>query len=107
MPEGSGTFAITPEMLHKASVDTRNVMENTQGHLSTLRGQLGQLQGAWKGEAFVAFQSLNERFENAAKKVLQDLNTISESLDTAAKQYGHRETDTKSAFTKQEGAFGF
>ncbi|MET0233877.1 MAG: WXG100 family type VII secretion target [Kibdelosporangium sp.] len=103
----TGAFEITPEQLHKASVDTDRVRNDTLGHINSLRGQLGQLEGAWAGEASVAFHSLIDRFNNAANKVLADLQTISESLDSAAKQYGFREEESKSTFTKAEGNFSF
>jgi WXG100 family type VII secretion target len=103
----NGAFEITPEQLHKASVDTDRVRNDTMGHINTLRGQLGQLDGAWTGAAATAFHSLIERFNNASNKVLQDLQTISESLDSAAKQYGHQEEESKSTFTKAEGQFNF
>ena len=103
----NGAFKITPEMLQKASQDTDNVKNNTQGHINSLRGQLEALNGAWAGEASVAFHSLVERFNNAANKILADLGTISESLATSAKQYGLREEDNKQVFTKAEGNFSF
>jgi WXG100 family type VII secretion target len=103
----NGAFEITPEQLHKASVDTDRVRNDTMGHINNLRSQLGGLEGAWKGGAATAFHSLIERFNNASNKVLQDLQTISESLDSAAKQYGHQEEESKSTFTKAEGNFSF
>jgi WXG100 family type VII secretion target len=103
----AGAFSITPEMLHKASVDTDRVRNDTQGHINTLRNQLEQLRGTWEGAAATAFHSLVERFNNASNKVLQDLQTISESLDNSAKQYGHQEEESKSTFTKAEGNFSF
>ncbi|MBP2322508.1 WXG100 family type VII secretion target [Kibdelosporangium banguiense] len=103
----NGTFEITPEMLHKASVDTDRVRNDTQGYINTLRNQLGSLEGAWAGAAATAFHSLIGRFNEASNKVLQDLQTISESLATSAKEYGHREEESQSTFTKAEGNFSF
>jgi ESAT-6 family protein len=103
----NGAFEITPEMLQKASQDTDTVRNNTEGHISNLRNQLEGLRGAWEGEAALAFHSLVERFNNAANKVLTDLGTISESLMSSAKQYGLREEENKSVFTKAEGGFSF
>ncbi|WP_225953132.1 WXG100 family type VII secretion target [Kibdelosporangium phytohabitans] len=103
----NSAFEITPDMLHKASQDTANVRENSNGHIAQLRNNLAQLEGAWVGEAATAFHSLVGRFNQAADKVLADLQTISESLSTAAKAYGHREEESKSTFTKAEGGFSF
>ncbi|CAM4188863.1 WXG100 family type VII secretion target [Kibdelosporangium persicum] len=100
-------YVITPEMLQKASQDTANVRENSQAHIAQLRNNLAQLEGAWKGEASVAFHSLVQRFNTAAEKVLQDLQTISESLMTAAKNYGLQEEQASQAFKSQEGNFAF
>ena len=94
-------------MLHKASLDTDRVRNDTLGHVNSLRNQLGQLGGLWEGAAATAFHSLFERFNNAANKVLADLQTISESLENSAKQYGLSEEEQKSTFTKAEGQFGF
>ncbi|RSM67410.1 hypothetical protein DMH04_49060 [Kibdelosporangium aridum] len=105
MPQGA--FSITPDMLHKASVDTANVREAQQGHITHLRNQLAQLEGAWEGSAAQAFHSLVARFNTAAEKILTDLQTISESLASSAKMYGHQEEASKSTFTKAEGNFSF
>jgi WXG100 family type VII secretion target len=103
----NGAFSITPEMLHKASVDTDRVRNDTLGHINSLKSQLGGLEGAWQGAAATAFHSLIQRFNDASNKVLQDLQTISESLASSAKQYGHQEEESKSTFTKAEGQFNF
>lgn len=103
MPDG---YQVTAADLHKASVDTAQVRENSLGNINSLKSQLGGLEGAWRGEAATAFHQLFERFNNASDKVLVDLQTISESLDNAAKQYGHQEESTTSTF-KQGGQFEF
>ncbi|MCE7005780.1 WXG100 family type VII secretion target [Kibdelosporangium philippinense] len=100
-------FSITPDMLHKASVDTANVREAQQAHIAHLRNQLAQLEGTWEGAAAQAFHSLVQRFNTAAEKILTDLQTISESLDQSAKLYGHNEQATKDTFAKTEGGFAF
>lgn len=100
-------FVITVDMLQKASQDTMNVRENSMAHISQLRNQLGQLEGAWKGQAAMAFHSLVQRFNTASDKILADLQTISESLNTAAKQYGAQEDAAQQSFKSQEGGFAF
>ncbi|MET0132063.1 MAG: WXG100 family type VII secretion target [Kibdelosporangium sp.] len=104
MPEG---FEITPDMLNKASVDASNVRESSINHINQLRSQLDQLQSAWQGQAATAFQSLVQRFNDASNKILADLQTISESLATSAKEYGHREEETNQVFTQAGGQFEF
>nr|CEL23651.1 hypothetical protein [Kibdelosporangium sp. MJ126-NF4]CTQ93187.1 hypothetical protein [Kibdelosporangium sp. MJ126-NF4] len=94
-------------MLHKASQDTANVRESSLNHITTLRNQLAQLEGAWEGDASRAFHNLVQRFNTAADKILADLQTIGESLASSAKAYGHREEENKSTFTKAEGGFSF
>jgi WXG100 family type VII secretion target len=103
----NGAFSITPEMLQKASVDTDRVRNDTMAHINSLRNQLGGLEGVWQGAAATAFHSLIQRFNDAANKVLADLQTISESLASSAKQYGLQEEESKSTFTKAEGGFSF
>jgi WXG100 family type VII secretion target len=104
MPDG---FKMSGADLHKASQDTSTVRENSVGHITSLRNQLANLEGAWVGEAATAFHSLFERFNTAADKILTDLQTISESLDTAAKKYGHQETSTTDTFKQAGGNFAF
>ncbi|MFC0115007.1 WXG100 family type VII secretion target [Kibdelosporangium aridum] len=103
----NGAVEITPDMLHKASVDAANVREAQQGHITHLRNQLAQLEGAWEGAAAQAFHSLVARFNTAADKILQDLQTISESLASSAKMYGHQEEAAQQTFSKAEGGFTF
>jgi WXG100 family type VII secretion target len=103
MPDG---FVVTGADLQKASLDTAQVRENSLGNINSLKSQLGGLEGAWRGEAATAFHQLFERFNTASDKVLADLQTISESLATAAKQYGVQEESTTSTF-KQGGNFEF
>lgn len=95
MPDG---FVVTGADLHKASLDTAQVRENSLGNINSLKSQLGSLEGAWRGEAATAFHQLFERFNAASDKVLADLQTISESLESAAKQYGHNEAETQNTF---------
>jgi WXG100 family type VII secretion target len=103
MPDG---FVASAESLHQSSVDVSTVRDHSAGHISALKGQLGQLQGAWKGAAATAFHQLFERFSGASDRLLNDLQTISESLDSSAKQYGHRDEETKSTFTSGAAAGG-
>jgi WXG100 family type VII secretion target len=104
MPQG---YEVNASDLHKASVDTDTVKEHTTGYVNNLRNQLETVQTAWKGEAANAFQQLFERFNTASNKLLGDLGVISESLNTAAKSYGHREETTKSEASKLGGNFAF
>lgn len=107
MPSGASGFVVTKEMLLKAANDTMNVRENSAAHIASLRNNLAQLEGAWRGQAYVAFQSLTQRFNTAAEKILQDLQTISESLKTSAVQYGAREDEVQQTFKSAGGAFEF
>ncbi|MEV4317572.1 WXG100 family type VII secretion target [Actinocrispum sp. NPDC049592] len=104
MPVG---YEVKAEDLHKASVDTDTIKGHTQGHINHLRGQLQTVESAWRGDAATAFQQLFERFNTAANKLLNDLGVISESLGTAAKNYGHQEEETKSSANKISGNFSF
>jgi WXG100 family type VII secretion target len=104
MPKG---YEVNASDLHKASTDTDTVKQHTQGHVNNLRNQLGTLETAWKGEAAAAFQQLFDRFNTASTKLLNDLGVISESLNTAAKAYGHQETAQTDNAKKLGGNFTF
>ena len=104
MPVG---YEVGPADLHKASVDTDTVKGHTQGYINHLRGQLQTVEAAWSGEAATAFQQLFTRFNDAATKLLNDLGVISESLNTAAKNYGYQEQAQKDAANKVAGNFSF
>lgn len=103
MPNG---YKISPEDLAKAQKDTLNVHDNSKANINSMMSQLGNLEGVWAGQAAAAFHQLIERFQNASNNLLTDLNQISENLGTAAKQYGHREEETSSAF-KSQGGYSF
>jgi WXG100 family type VII secretion target len=103
MPDG---FVTSAESLHAASVDVSTVREHSAGHITALKGQIGHLEGAWRGAAATAFHQLFERFNGASDRLLNDLQQISDSLDTSAKQYGHRDDETKSSFTSGAAAGG-
>src|SRR4051812_44664024 len=104
MPVG---YEVEAADLHKASVDTDTVKGHTQGYINHLRGQLQTVESAWRGEAATAFQQLFSRFNDASNKLLNDLGVISESLNTAAKNYGHQEQATKESASKISGNFNF
>jgi WXG100 family type VII secretion target len=100
MPDG---YKVSGPDLHKAHLDTLTVRDHSQGHINNLRNQLGHLEGVWKGEASAAFHQLFERFNTASNKVLQDLQQISDSLETAAKKYGFNEETQKASLNKIGG----
>jgi WXG100 family type VII secretion target len=104
MPEG---YKVSGDDLAKAQQDTNTVYDNSRANINSMKSQLGGLEGAWVGEASTAFHALMERFNTSSDKLLQDLQQISENLGTAAKRYGHQETETSQAMKNAGGGYAF
>ncbi|TCO65381.1 WXG100 family type VII secretion target [Actinocrispum wychmicini] len=100
MPEG---YVVTGADLLKAKSDTQNVRDNSAANINNMRNQLAGIEGAWQGQAATAFHSLLERFNTASDRILQDLQTISENLGTAATQYGAREEESSQSLKNAGG----
>jgi WXG100 family type VII secretion target len=70
-----------------------------QGHIGTLRGEVEQMTGQWKGEAATAFAGVHASFEENATKINQALARIHEALVSTHSTYGTQESGQSQTFT--------
>ncbi|TWP46402.1 WXG100 family type VII secretion target [Lentzea tibetensis] len=73
-------FAATPEELDQLVTDIRNVNDNVQGTLNSVRGTVDTVSGSWKGQAQQAFSTLMERYNTDAQKLQEALLTIADGI---------------------------
>jgi len=74
--------------LSKASARLRDAGQRLQDGLSSVDLETGQLLGSgWKGDAATAFGSAWDRWHNGAGQVVRGLQSMSELLSVAAKEY--------------------
>lgn len=58
-----------------------------QNELSVLRGKLESLRGAWVGQGAVAFNTLMERWNGDANKIISALNEFESNLISSQSTY--------------------
>ncbi|GIG60650.1 hypothetical protein Lfu02_50220 [Longispora fulva] len=74
--------------LHSGATDVRDVRTEVDGLLGRLKGVVVEdLSGAWKGNAAGAFQTLMQRWDDDARKLLTALSDIADLLDKAGAQH--------------------
>ncbi|MFC0544525.1 WXG100 family type VII secretion target [Kutzneria chonburiensis] len=73
--------------------DIENVEQEINATVNKLNGDLTPLQSSWKGQASAAFQQLQERLMEDAKKLNQALNDISTAMRTASGTYSQQEEE--------------
>jgi WXG100 family type VII secretion target len=74
-------FEIDHATLHTAANDVRTVRGEVDGDLKRLWGVVDDLAIAWQGQASTGFQSLIQRWDGDAKKLLLALDDIAALLD--------------------------
>lgn len=68
-----------------------DVNDQVRAHLTSLTGQLEQLQHQWRGDAASAFLTLRERWDMDAKKLNEALRGIGDALTSAQTDYTNRQ----------------
>src|SRR5215471_11674002 len=58
------------------------------GHISTLRGEVEQMMGGWRGEAAAAFTNVHNSFEENAGRINAALARMHEALVATQQTYG-------------------
>jgi WXG100 family type VII secretion target len=90
MADGYGTnFA---EMASCAK-DIESVEQEINGAVNKLNSDLEPLKASWQGQASQAFQQLQERLMEDAKKLNQALSDISTAMKTASGTYQQQEEE--------------
>jgi early secretory antigenic target protein ESAT-6 len=73
-------------------------MSRIQGEVSSLLGQLVNLQGSWSGPAASAFQGVVTEWRATQQRVDENLSAINQALTFAAQQYAETETSNARLF---------
>lgn len=92
MADGFGT---TVEDMERAARHVLTVNDTVQADLATLRSRLAPLEGAWRGEAAVAFAGLMTRWDTDARTLSEALRSIGESIHASGT--GYRATEEQQA----------
>lgn len=87
----AGPFSVDHATLGKAAGDVRTTRSDVDGELKKLRGVVGELSGAWAGQAASSFQSVMTRFDTDANALLNALSDIGDLLQKSGAQ--HQATD--------------
>jgi WXG100 family type VII secretion target len=78
---GQGPFEVDHSTLHTAANDVRTVRSEVDADLKRLWAVVDDLAVAWQGQASTGFQSLINRWDGDAKKLLLALDDIATLLD--------------------------
>ncbi len=72
--------------------------QDLTSRLNTLQSELGVLQSAWTGVAATAFQTLNARWDEEAKKLVAALDDFESQLVGSHQDYQATETEQQRTF---------
>jgi len=87
----SSPISVDYATLNQASSDVSSTRNDVDGELKKLRGVVGDLAGAWRGQASSGFQNVMTRFDGDANALLTALQDIGDLLQKAGAQ--HQSTD--------------
>lgn len=92
--------------LKKAAGDMMNANGELQGQLSQLATAVDAVQGAWKGDAQIAFTQLMARYQEDAKKLNDSLANIAEAVSGSADIYQQQEEEAARSVSEITQALG-
>jgi WXG100 family type VII secretion target len=99
-------YGLSFEEMDAAGRHVLDVNQDIQGSLSQLKSSLAPLAGAWRGSAATAFQNLMVRWDDAAMRLNNALQSIGESIQASGATYAAQEEEhsqTMSAITQSLG----
>lgn len=99
-------FGTTVEEMQRAGRHVFTVNDTVQADLATLRGQLGPLAGAWRGEASTAFAGLMARWDADARVLSEALRAIGEAIQGSGTSYQAQEQQHTSNLSTIRAALG-
>jgi WXG100 family type VII secretion target len=92
-------FGTSQEAMQAGANAVEEAQQAIQGHLGTLRGEVEQMMGGWKGQAAGAFVNVHSTFEENAGRINQALARIHEALVSTHSTYGTQESDQSQTFS--------
>lgn len=99
-------FGTTTEAMVQAGNHVLSVNDTVQSDLAALRGQIGPLAGAWKGDASTQFVQLMARWDADAKALSEALRGIGEAIGGSAALYQGQEDQQSSDMSAIRNALG-
>lgn len=81
------SYRVDSEAVLNAHGTIQNTMSRIEAEASSLKSQLASLQGAWTGQAAMAFQSVVGDWTATQQRVEQSLGAIAQALGQAGRQY--------------------
>jgi|SRR4051812_4251816 WXG100 family type VII secretion target len=89
----AGTMGTNYAEMASCAKDIESVEQEINASVNKLNNDLTPLQSSWKGQASAAFQQLQERLMEDAKKLNQALNDIATAMKTASGTYQQQEEE--------------
>jgi len=99
-------LATGSQELLTAGQDIVNTGDQIDGILKSLNGIIDAVAGSWSGNAYDAFQVLNTRFDEDAKKLNQALKEIAEQMTGGANLYIQQQEEQSQAMNSILGRLG-
>jgi WXG100 family type VII secretion target len=108
MADGTGAagFGTTVEEMTRSGQHVLDVDADVRADLSTLRGRLAPLQGAWVGDAATAFAELMARWDTDAASLSEALQAIGEAIKGSGNTYQRQEEAQSSGLSAIRAALG-
>ena len=89
----AGTMGTNYAEMASCAKDIENVEQEINATVNKLNSDLAPLEAGWKGQASQAFQQLQQRLMEDAKKLNQALNDIATAMKTASGTYQQQEEE--------------
>jgi early secretory antigenic target protein ESAT-6 len=84
-------YQVDSEAVLAATGAVRSTIGRLQSEVTSLHGQLVQLQSSWTGEAATAFSGVVTEWKGTQQRVEENLAAINQGLTRAAQQYAEIE----------------
>ncbi|MCX7572110.1 WXG100 family type VII secretion target [Tumebacillus sp. DT12] len=78
---------VTPQDLRETAQQLQNGSQQINSTLATLKGRVDALQSIWQGQAHTQYNEYYQQWNQAAIKLNEALNNLSQLTTTAANQF--------------------
>jgi WXG100 family type VII secretion target len=89
----AGGFGTQTAQMASCAKDIQNVEQEINATVNKLNSDLAPLEASWKGQASQAFQQLQQRLMEDAKKLNQALSDIANAMKSASDTYSQQEEE--------------
>lgn len=102
----AGEISKQDQALSRAANLVADARQELNGQLQQLGGKLQGIGAQWKGSGAAAFGNVMERWNAAAKKIIQSLETFEDNLKKSESTYTAADDAQSAAFSKLSGRLG-